>query len=41
MWPVANATQVGIDATVIDAAAWIVLLGGIALTALWVRQLYR
>lgn len=41
MWPVANATQVGIDATVIDAAAWIVLFAGIALTALWVRQLYR
>ncbi len=38
---VANATQVGIDATVVDAAAWVVLFGGIALTALWLRRLYR
>ncbi len=34
-----DATQVGIGAGVIEAAAWIVLLGGIVLSALWVRAL--
>ncbi len=34
-----DATQVGIGAGPIEAAAWIVLLGGIVLAALWVRAL--
>lgn len=36
-----NATQVGVGSTAVDAAAWVVLLGGIVLTLLWVRTLYR
>ena len=38
--PVLDATQVGIGATAVDLAAWVVLLGGILLAALWVRALY-
>ena len=38
---VANATQVGIDATAVDDAARVVLLDVIALTGLWLRRLYR
>lgn len=38
--PLSNATQVGIGATAVEAAAWVVLLGGIALTALWTYRLY-
>lgn len=38
--PVLEATQVGVDATAVDIAAWAVLLGGIVLAILWVRALY-
>lgn len=34
-----DATQVGVGSTPIEIAAWIVLLGGILLAALWVRSL--
>jgi hypothetical protein len=36
---VLEATQVGIDAAAVDGAAWVLLLGGIVLAALWVRAL--
>jgi hypothetical protein len=36
-----NATQVGVGSAPVEAAAWVVLLGGIALTAVWVRHLFR
>jgi len=36
-----NATQVGVGSTPVEAAAWIILLGGILLTVLWVRHLFR
>jgi hypothetical protein len=39
--PVLDATQVGVGATAVDAAAWVLFLGGIALTLLWARSLYR
>lgn len=38
--PVLQATQVGIGATAVEAAAWAVLLGGLVVTALWVKRLY-
>lgn len=34
-----EATQVGVGATPIEIAAWVVLLGGILLIALWTRKL--
>lgn len=34
-----EATQVGIGSTPIEIAAWVVLLGGILLAALWTRAL--
>jgi hypothetical protein len=37
--PVLEATQVGVGATAVDAAAWVLLIGGIVLAALWVRAL--
>jgi hypothetical protein len=39
-YPVLDATQVGVGATAVDAAAWVVLLGGVVLAALWVKALY-
>lgn len=36
-----NATQVGVGSSSVEAAAWVILLGGIVLTLLWVRTLYR
>jgi len=36
-----DATQVGVGNGPLQAAAWAILLGGIALTALWVRSLTR
>ncbi|MFC7072957.1 hypothetical protein ACFQJ7_13210 [Halovenus rubra] len=36
---VLEATQVGVGASTVDAAAWVLLLGGIVLAALWVRAL--
>ncbi|WP_436935883.1 hypothetical protein [Halovenus marina] len=41
MGPLAEATQVGVGSTAVEAAALVVLLGGIALTVLWTCQLYR
>ncbi|MEF8812790.1 MAG: hypothetical protein V5A55_03115 [Halovenus sp.] len=38
--PLLEATQVGVGGTVVEGAAWVVLLGGIALTALWSYKLY-
>lgn len=35
-----EATQVGVDALAVEVAAWVVLLGGIVLAALWVKALY-
>lgn len=34
-----DATQVGVGSGAIEIGAWIVLLGGIILAALWVRAL--
>jgi len=34
-----DATQVGLGSGAVEAAALVVLLGGILLTVLWVRQL--
>jgi len=36
-----NATQVGIGSAPVEAAAWVILLGGIVITALWVRHLFN
>jgi len=38
--PILEATQVGVGGAAVEAAAWVVLLGGIALTALWTYKLY-
>jgi len=38
--PLLEATQVGLGATAVEAAAWVVLLGGIAFTALWTYKIY-
>ena len=31
----------GVQGGLIDAAGWVILLGGIVLTVLWLRHLYR
>jgi len=36
-----DATQVGVGAGPVEIAAWVVLLGGLALTVLWVVSLTR
>ncbi len=38
--PVLDATQVGVGATAVEVAAWVVLVGGVVLAALWVKALY-
>ena len=38
--PLSNATQVGVGSTAVEAAAALVLFGGILLTALWIRALF-
>lgn len=38
--PLLEATQVGVGGSVVEAAALVVLLGGVALTALWTYKLY-
>ncbi len=38
--PLLDATQVGVGATAVEVAAWVVLVGGIVLAALWVKALY-
>ncbi len=35
-----DATQVGVGSTAVEAAAAVVLFGGLLLTALWLRNLY-
>jgi hypothetical protein len=35
-----NATQVGVGSTAVEAAAWVILLGGLAITLLWARELF-
>lgn len=39
-YPVLEATQVGVGVTAVEAAAWVVLLGGVVLAVLWVKALY-
>jgi hypothetical protein len=38
--PLSEATQVGVGSTAVEAAAGVVLFGGLVLTALWLRALY-
>ena len=35
-----DATQIGVGSTAVEAAAAVVLFGGLVLTALWLRKLY-
>jgi len=35
-----NATQVGVKSAPVEAAAWVILLGGLLLTVLWARHLF-
>lgn len=37
----ATANDSAVQGTVIDASGWIILLGGVLLTALWLRSLTR
>jgi len=36
----ADATQVGIGSGPVEAAAWVMLIGGVVLAALWSKKLY-
>lgn len=36
-----NATQVGVGEAPVEVAALVILIGGLVLTALWARALYR
>lgn len=36
-----QANETAVQGTAIDASGWILLLGGILLTALWIRSLVR
>jgi hypothetical protein len=36
-----TAGDAGVQSTVIDASGWVILLGGVLLTALWLRSLTR
>lgn len=38
--PLSNATQVGLGSGFVEATAWVVLIGGIVLSILWLRALY-
>lgn len=40
MYTPLSATQVGLGSTFVEASAAVVLIGGLLLTALWVRALY-
>ena len=40
MFSLANATQVGVGNTAVQASAAVVLFGGVLLTVLWLRVLY-
>jgi hypothetical protein len=37
----ASANGSAVQGTVIDASGWVILLGGVLLTALWLRSLTR
>jgi hypothetical protein len=37
--PLAQAGEVTVQGTVIDASGWVMVLGGLLLTALWLRRL--
>ncbi|WP_340099271.1 hypothetical protein [Salinibaculum salinum] len=37
----AQANETAVQGSVIDAAGWIILLGGVLLTAFWLRSLAR
>lgn len=39
--PLSQAGEAAVQGTVISASGWIVGLGGILLTALWLHYLYR
>ena len=39
--PLSQASDVAVQGAIIDASGWIVGLGGILLTALWLHHLYR
>jgi hypothetical protein len=36
-----QAGEAGVQGGVVDAAGWVILLGGFVLTVLWLRYLYR
>jgi len=36
-----DATQVGVGSGPVEIASWVILLGGLLLTVLWVRSLTR
>jgi hypothetical protein len=36
-----QAGEVTVQSTIIDASGWVMVLGGILLTALWLRHLVR
>jgi len=37
----ASANETAVQGTVIDASGWVILLGGVLLTAFWLRSLAR
>jgi hypothetical protein len=37
----ASANETAVQGTVIDASGWVILLGGVLLTAFWLRSLTR
>jgi hypothetical protein len=39
--PLAQTGEVTVQGALIDASGWVVGLGGLLLTALWLRHLYR
>lgn len=39
--PLSQAGEVTVQGTIIDASGWVILLGGLMLTALWLQRLTR
>ena len=37
--PLTQASEVTVQGTIIDASGWVMVLGGLLLTALWLRKL--
>jgi len=37
--PLAQAGEVTVQGTIVDASGWVMVLGGLLLTALWLRKL--